>query len=82
MKTTILILLAAIMFSCTCNNEKNSNCEINTQNVKNNKVYDVGMQTIEHDGCEYILYKDNGRSDIALIHKPTCRFCQLRNEQK
>lgn len=53
-------------------------CYNTTQNetmTKEQDLFKFGIQTIEHDGCEYVIFKDNGRSDVEMLHKQNCKFC-------
>ena len=69
------VLLVAVIF-CGCQNT--------TQNETMEKEQDLfkfGIQTIEHDGCEYILFKDNGRSAVEMLHKQNCKLCAERSKK-
>jgi hypothetical protein len=82
-KTSILVgtrhffyaLLVAVIF-CGCGNE-------NTNEPKKQKedMFEFGMKTIEHDSCEYVVFKDNGRSSVAMLHKQNCKFCAERSKK-
>ncbi len=40
-----------------------------------------GIQTLEHEGCEYVIYKDDTRSDVSMVHKQNCKYCEERNKK-
>ena len=82
-KTSILVgtrhffyaLLVAVIF-CGCGNETT-----NESKKQNADMFEFGMKTIEHDSCEYVVFKDNGRSSVAMLHKQNCKFCAERRKK-
>jgi hypothetical protein len=69
------VLLVAVIF-CGCDNT--------TQNetmAKEQDLFKFGIQTISHDGCEYIMFKDIGSSDVEMLHKQNCKFCADRSKK-
>lgn len=55
-------------------------CDDGAQKEVSPKLFGYGLQTIEHEGCEYILYKDNGRSAVTMVHKQNCVYCSMQKE--
>ena len=69
------VLLVAVIF-CGCGNEN-----IDKPIKQNKDMFEFGMKTIEHDSCEYVIFKDNGRSSVAMLHKQNCKFCAERSKK-
>ena len=68
-------LLVAVIF-CGCGNETT-----NEPKKQNSDMFKFGMKTIEHDSCEYVVFKDNGRSSVSMLHKHNCKFCAERSKK-
>lgn len=52
-------------------------CESHKYEIKEIEEYqaEYGVQTIKHEGCEYVLYKDRGNWNIQMMHKHNCKYC-------
>ena len=70
------VLLVAIIL-CGCRNEPRKYEPVK----QSHPMYEYGMKTIEHDSCEYVLFKDNARSDVAMLHKQNCKYCAKRSKK-
>lgn len=57
-----------------------SGCVDEKQIENNPDIFQFGIHTLEHDSCEYVVFKDNGRSSVSLIHKQNCKFCAKKNK--
>lgn len=68
-------LLVAVIF-CGCEARSNSK-----QQNQNSDMFAFGIKTVEHDSCEYVIFKDNSRSSISMIHKQNCKFCAERSKK-
>ncbi|WP_372641332.1 hypothetical protein [Ancylomarina sp.] len=64
------LLLSILLFSCGGTSESDNKIEKERYQAE----YDI--QTIEHDSCEYIIYKED--KGVQMIHKQNCKFCERR----
>ena len=86
LRNTLYFVLALVFMGGCCPN--NSNVEtiekpkIEARNYtitsSDKNSVNFGLQTIDYEGCEYIIYKDNGRSQVEMIHKHNCKYCKER----
>lgn len=67
------LTLSIILFSCS--ESQKSEIEKRQEGL----YVSYGMSTIEYEGCEYIVYKDRSRSQVEMLHKQNCKFCERRN---
>ncbi len=82
----IFYLLLALVFVGGCST--NTPTETNKQPTEKMKNYTItkterstvnfGLHTIEYEGCEYIIYKDNSIGSVQMIHKHNCKYCAER----
>ncbi|WP_026777706.1 hypothetical protein [Polaribacter sp. Hel_I_88] len=63
------ITIAFIIISC------DDNSKTNDKKNTNDFIAKYGIQTIDYEGCEYIIYKDKNGSDIQMLHKENCKYC-------
>ena len=56
-----------------------SSCQSPT--TKEKDLISFGIQTIEHDSCEYVIFKDTNRSSVAMLHKQNCKYCAQRKNE-
>ena len=62
-------MLASIIF-CGCQ------ARIENKTMTSEKeLFSFGIQTIDHDSCEYILFREPSGGNIQLIHKQNCKYC-------
>ena len=79
-------MLALVFAGGCCSSEKETeNVEHKQQIEKTYKVtktdnnwIEFGLHTIEYEGCEYIIYKDNSRGSVQMIHKENCKYCKKK----
>jgi hypothetical protein len=65
-------ILAFILFSC------DNKAELDTKEVANFYKAEYGIQTIQYENCEYIIYKDKTAGGIQMLHKQNCEYCKQR----
>jgi len=70
------LVLSIVLFSC------GGNTESNIENRQERLSVPFGMTTIQYEGCEYIIYKDNNRSQVEMLHKQNCKFCERRQHDR
>lgn len=64
-KTIIAGLVLVLIVLITC-------CSATTPRTNN-------LQTVEHDGCEYVVLRDYGyTAHSGITHKGNCRYCNKR----
>lgn len=80
MQFAYVLLLAIIFFGCRSEPQKHEARKHESLKEKH-AMYDYGMKTIEHDSCEYVLFKDQNRSDVAMVHKQNCKYCAKRSKK-
>lgn len=64
----LLIILSVVLYGCGDNIKRHYNPE----------DVSFGIQTISHDECEYVIYKDGSNGSIQMLHKITCKYCYQR----
>lgn len=69
MKIKFLLALL-VLSSCLQTNETNKKTETR------NSYFDYGTTTIEHDGCEYVIWSATEKGGIT--HKGNCKYCEQR----
>ena len=73
MKIKYFVFIVSLFFyGCYSDTVQNQTME------KEKNLFKGGIQTIEHEGCEYIYLKSNSHGDVEIIHKQNCRFCLER----
>ena len=75
MKKIILLALAALMV-VGCYQAKAYH------NKKISLVGDYRLETIEYQGCEYIVMQSHWKQHGTMIHKGNCRFCKERKQNE
>jgi len=45
-------------------------------------VGDYRLETIEYQGCEYIVMQSHWKQQGTMIHKGNCRFCKERRQKE
>jgi hypothetical protein len=45
-------------------------------------VGDYRLETIEYQGCEYIVMQSHWKQHGTVIHKGNCRFCAERRQKE
>src|SRR5574341_775282 len=50
-----------------------------TPEYKQTTVFGFGLRIVEIDSCQYVLYVDDGRSSVAMVHHANCKYCRERN---
>jgi hypothetical protein len=53
----------------------------NEPKKQNSDMFKFGIKTIEHDSCEYVVFKDKSRSAVTMVHKQNCKFCEERSKK-
>ena len=71
----LLLIFMMLLVGCSSETKK----EVTP---KEPDIFQWGIHTIEHEGCEYVIFKDEGRSDVAMLHKQNCKYCNARNTVK
>jgi len=69
-----LLLVSVIFFSC-------GDVIVHESQKNNSDIFYLGIKTIEHDSCEYVIFKDNSHGDVAMLHKQNCKYCKERNKK-
>ena len=75
MKKIILLALTILMI-VGCYQSK----AYNKKNIE--LVADYRLETIEYQGCEYIVMQSHWKQHGTMIHKGNCRFCAERRKQE
>lgn len=60
-------------------------CQPQIQNEtmsKEKDLFSFGIQTVEHDSCEYVLIREPSQGEIEILHKQNCKFCAERSNFK
>jgi len=65
-------IVLLMFFSCV------GKYEIENKEVVDFYKAEYGVQTIEHENCEYIIYKDKTAGAIQMLHKENCKYCKQR----
>lgn len=60
-KTLTICLLALALAGC-----------YNTKGDENGNVAEWGIQILKMRSCDYVIYKDNQRSSISMVHAGDC----------
>ncbi len=69
------LVLSIVLFSCDGNEQTQNQ---NKEPKEGRLSVPFGITTIDHEGCEYIIYKDVQRSQVEMIHKQNCKHCERR----
>jgi len=72
------LVLSIVLFSCGGSDTNTTEVKQQPQTYQAN--YDI--QTIDYEGCEYIIYKDRGRASVQMIHKQNCKHCERRQNDR
>lgn len=75
MKKIILLALTTLMV-VGCYQSK----AYNKKNIE--LVADYRLETIEYQGCEYIVMQSHWKQHGTIIHKGNCHFCAERRKQE
>ena len=73
------LVLSIVLFSCGGNEQPQNQ----TEEPKEERLsVPFGITTIDYEGCEYIIYKDDQRSQVEMIHKQNCKHCERRQHDR
>lgn len=45
-------------------------------------VGDYRLETIEYQGCEYVIVQSDWHKRVAIVHKSNCHFCKERRQKE
>tara|TARA_R110002126_G_scaffold206886_3_gene354044 strand:+ start:29592 stop:29822 length:231 start_codon:yes stop_codon:yes gene_type:complete len=72
MRKIFFLTVAIMFFSCNDKSESKDKKSINDFSAE------YGIQTIDYEDCEYIIYKDKKAGGIQMLHKQNCKYCRER----
>lgn len=72
MKKIFFLMIAIMVFSCSDKGESKDKKNIN------DFIAEYGIQTIDYEYCEYIIYKDKKAGGIQMLHKQNCKYCKQK----
>ena len=75
MKKIILLILTVLMmagcYQVKANHKKNIEL-----------VCDYELESIEYQGCEYIIMQSHFKQHGTMIHKGNCKYCKERRQKE
>ena len=73
-KITLLALIITMMVGCYQAKAYH--------NKQSELVGDYRLETIEYEGCEYVIAQSHWKQSLVIEHKGNCRFCTERRRQE
>ncbi len=73
-----LIIIILLVLTSSCNKvQKEIDKQQQIQSKAEYHQLGYGTNTIEHDGCEYVIW--NASEKGGITHKGNCKYCLERN---